>query len=152
MWSALSGQEAAILFRPRALENRFLLLRQLAKIFRRLVVIACKVHQSVDDVARNLPEIEVNLVDDSEIARIHVEFMNVQGPTDVITFDHGEIFVSTETAEAQRQSHGNSLHREVALYIVHGLMHLAGYDDRSQEAFRQMADQQESVLRRAWPA
>ncbi len=98
-----------------------------------------------------LGEIEISLIDDEEIARIHGEFMGIPDPTDVITFEHGEILVSTETAERQRVEHGSpSLEREVALYIVHGLLHLAGYDDRTPREFEKMAELQEAILARVW--
>lgn len=93
-----------------------------------------------------LEEIEVSLIDDETIAQVHVDFMNVPGATDVITFDHGEILISTETAESQSKEHGNTLEREVSLYIVHGLLHLAGYGDKTPQEFEIMRELQERVL------
>ncbi len=77
-----------------------------------------------------LEEIEINLVDDTTIARVHGEFLNDPTPTDVITFPHGEIFISLDTAQRQAAENGETYEREVALYIVHALLHLAGWDDR----------------------
>lgn len=101
-------------------------------------------------VLREIAELEVSLVDDETIARLHGEFLGDPTPTDVITFDHGEIVVSTETAIARAGEFGNTPDRELALYIVHGLLHLAGYLDKSQAEFERMRDLQEEVLAAVW--
>ena len=98
-----------------------------------------------------LEEVEVTLVSDAVIADVHLEFMNVSGATDVITFDHGEILISTETAEVQGKENGNSIERETALYLVHGLLHLAGYADKSRDEFVEMERLQAGILDRLWP-
>jgi probable rRNA maturation factor len=87
---------------------------------------------------RQLPEIEVTIVSDAVIARVHQDFMSVPGATDVITFEHGEIVTSAETAKACAGQHGHSVDEELALYIVHGFLHLNGYDDRDPAARKQM--------------
>jgi len=95
----------------------------------------------------SLPEIEITLVDDSDIARVHGDFLDDPTPTDVITFHHGEILVSTDTAARQGQEHGQDIARETALYIVHGLMHLGGWDDHEPAEAAQMARLQEQILK-----
>jgi len=55
-------------------------------------------------------------------------------------------FVSTETARRQARALGNSLARELRLYIVHGLLHLHGLDDRSEADARRMRATQEKIL------
>lgn len=84
-------------------------------------------------------EINVVFVSDSRIARIHRDFMSVDGPTDVITFQHGEIVISVETAERHANEFSTSLSRELGLYFVHGLLHLAGLDDATDLGLEQMA-------------
>ncbi len=76
-----------------------------------------------------IPEIEVAVVSDAVIARVHAEFMKVPGATDVITFAHGEIVVSADTARAQAAARGHGVVEELLLYLIHGLLHLNGYDD-----------------------
>ena len=75
------------------------------------------------------PVIEVAVVSDAVIAQVHEQFMGVPGATDVITFDHGEIVVSADTARVQAGEHGHGVTEELALYIIHGLLHLNGFDD-----------------------
>jgi len=101
---------------------------------------------------RALEEIEITLVSDAVIADVHAEFMQIDEPTDVITFDHGEILVSTDTAAVQAVENQNSLEKETATYIVHGLLHLAGYADKAPEDFDQMAKLQQSIVDRVWLA
>lgn len=102
----------------------------------------------------NPPEaVSVALLDDREIARVHGHFLNDPGPTDVITFPYGssgEILISVETAARQALEYGGSWERELALYLVHGLLHLSGYDDRDEEGRRTMEELQEAVLSAVW--
>lgn len=96
-----------------------------------------------------LAEIEITIVDDAVITRVHEEFMGDATPTDVITFHHGEILVSAETALRQGAEHGQPLDRELALYMIHGLLHLAGWDDHEPAEAAQMAEKQAGILGRA---
>src|ERR1044072_5382254 len=57
----------------------------------------------------DLPEVSIVLVSDQRIAQVHRQFMNDPTPTDVITFDHGEILISTQTAKRQARQFGTSL-------------------------------------------
>jgi probable rRNA maturation factor len=91
-------------------------------------------------------EISVAFVSDARIARTHREFMSVPGPTDVITFHHGEIVISVETAARQAKIFNSTLRRELHLYFVHGLLHLAGWDDSSEEGRQKMAATQERIV------
>jgi probable rRNA maturation factor len=102
-------------------------------------------------VARNkIPEeISVVLASDRKISVIHQQFMGIAGATDVITFQHGEIVVSVETASRQAIEYESDLLHELRLYIAHGLLHLAGYDDHSEDGFREMAKLQNELVERA---
>ena len=97
---------------------------------------------------KQIPEIEVAVVSDAVIARVHVEFMDVPGATDVITFDHGEIVVSADTARVQAAEHGHGVVGELALYIIHGLLHLNGYDDIAPRDRAKMHRVQDRIWRR----
>src|SRR5690348_4487748 len=72
---------------------------------------------------RRLREIFVWLISDRRISRLHRQFLGESGPTDVITFHDGEIFISVETARRNAREFGNSLINEIKLDIVHGLLH-----------------------------
>jgi metalloprotein, YbeY/UPF0054 family len=96
-----------------------------------------------------LPEISILIVSDRQMAALHKNFMNEPGPTDVITFQHGEIFISWEMARRNAQQFGNSFENELRLYIVHGLLHLHGFDDRDPENARKMENIQRKILSKA---
>ena len=102
--------------------------------------------QRPQSVLLELEEIEITLVDDATIAQVHGQFMDIPEPTDVITFHHGEVLISVDTALRQANEYERSLRDEVALYMIHGLLHLAGYLDKTPEDFKQMAAIQEGVL------
>lgn len=93
-----------------------------------------------------LREVFVLLVSDRRMAALHRQFLHQAGPTDVLTFDHGEIFISVQTARRNARCFGNSLGRELCLYIVHGLLHLHGFDDRDEANSAVMARTQQKIL------
>lgn len=93
-----------------------------------------------------LREISVLIVSDRKIASLHRQFMNESGPTDVITFQHGEIFVGAESARRNARRFGNAFERELRLYVVHGLLHLHGFDDRNAASARRMRVVQRKIL------
>jgi len=96
--------------------------------------------------------IVVVIIGDRQMARLHQRFSGVPGPTDVLTFHHGEIVISAETARRQARAFGSTTENELRLYILHGLLHLCGFDDasaRARAAMHQVQDQLLSdVLRR----
>jgi len=92
-------------------------------------------------------EIDVLLVSDVRISQIHRDFLAVGGATDVITFHHGEILISVETAERHAQQFSTSFLEEIELYIVHALLHLAGFDDRTARGYKRMKAVQEEIVR-----
>lgn len=106
--------------------------------------------KSADCELSRLQGIEVSLVSDEEISRVHREFLGDPSPTDVITFPHGEIFISLDTAQRQAAENAESYEREVARYLVHAFLHLAGWDDREPGDRAAMHAEQERLLEQAW--
>lgn len=102
-----------------------------------------------ESVLGQLEEIGIVLVSDQRIAALHDEFMSDPTPTDVITFRHGEIVISVETARREARRRGLRVPEEIARYVVHGLLHLAGWSDADAASAAEMRDMQEKILRRA---
>jgi probable rRNA maturation factor len=100
----------------------------------------------------HLGTVDVALVDDETSARIHRDFMEIEGATDVITFHHGEIVISAEVAWRQAAEFGEPPLRELLRYVVHGLLHLAGHEDGAQEERARMEEAQEAVIAGLWVA
>jgi len=119
-----------------------------------LIPLLNKVVQKLNDDAlilagsplSHLETVEFNLIDDSVISKIHQDFMEDSSTTDVITFQHGEIFISYDTALVESSSRKIPLKEELFRYHVHGLLHLAGYDDQSPEDYKLMHELQESLV------
>jgi probable rRNA maturation factor len=95
-----------------------------------------------------LKEIELVLVDRATMARVHGDFLGDATETDVITFPYGEILICPAVARERAPDHGLKTEEEVLLYGLHGLLHLAGYDDVTPKAARTMAGAQEKLLKR----
>jgi probable rRNA maturation factor len=81
------------------------------------------------------------------MARVHADFLGDPTETDVITFHYGEILICPAVAREQSAAHGLDVDDEVLLYGLHGLLHLAGYDDMKPAAAKEMARVQEKLLR-----
>jgi probable rRNA maturation factor len=89
-------------------------------------------------------ELSVVFLTDAALARLHGDFLGDPTPTDVITFrgdpalgTAGEICVSADAAVRQAPAAGRRS-EELARYVIHGWLHLAGYDDRTPGARRAM--------------
>jgi probable rRNA maturation factor len=94
----------------------------------------------------SLTDLSVNLVSNRRMTELHRRFLHLPGPTDVITFQHGEIFIGAETARAHARLFGNSLEDELRLYIAHGLLHLHGFDDKDSADAAEMERAQKNLV------
>jgi len=90
-------------------------------------------------------ELSIVFLTDEALASLHARFLNDPSCTDVITFDGdadvgtaGEICVSADTAERFAAEHQRDFSEELILYVVHGWLHLVGYDDLKPVKKRRM--------------
>jgi probable rRNA maturation factor len=135
----------SVLNRQRALKLDLRWLRRTA----RLALPLCQ--ELSDDkkfALRGLEEITVAIVSDTKIAQIHEEFMGIAGATDVITFEHGDIVISAETAHEYAVRYNHPIEEELLLYTIHGLLHLNGFDDQTTAAAARMKRVQSRVWRK----
>lgn len=105
-----------------------------------------------------LSELSLALVRDSEMAALHLRFLGIPGPTDVLTFpldqdDHGrdiagEVVVCVPEARRQAERNGNPVEQELLLYALHGILHLSGFDDRTPVGFRKMHRKEDEILQK----
>ncbi|MGO9586093.1 MAG: rRNA maturation RNase YbeY [Limisphaerales bacterium] len=141
-------------------------LRQLEKITRALLA----------ELELEKSEIGICMVAAPEMTRLNETFLKHKGSTDVITFDygfgvppsggkfskksaranrlkpelqtlHGEIFICVDEAVLQAHRFGTSWQSEVIRYLVHGVLHLVGFDDSSAGARRKMKREENRLLR-----
>jgi probable rRNA maturation factor len=121
----------------------------LEKFAAQAVRLCLQIHKDKSTDLIKLHEVSVVLVSDRRMALLHRQFLHEVGPTDVMTFQHGEIFISAQTARRHANRFGTSLARELSLYVVHGLLHLHGFDDRNEIDARKMEATQKRILQRA---
>jgi len=99
--------------------------------------------------------VDLVLVSDRRLAALHAQFLGDPSPTDVLAFeleDDGtgpaaEIYVSLDCAWRTARERGVAPERELALYIVHGALHLCGHDDHAVRARARMRRAERTVLR-----
>jgi probable rRNA maturation factor len=105
-----------------------------------------------------LREISLALVGDRRMSQLHRQFMNVPGPTDVLTFPlefdrlgrvtAGEVVVCVPEARRRAKTEGVPLQQELLLYALHGVLHLSGFDDRTAADYRRMHRTEDQILTR----
>jgi probable rRNA maturation factor len=111
-------------------------------------------------IGESRSELSVALVDDATIAELNGQWREKPRPTDVLSFslvegdfaDHrggllGDVVISVETAAAQAASRHRGLDDEVARLLVHGVLHLVGYDHEVEEEAVCMAAEERRVWR-----
>ena len=114
-------------------------------------------------------EVSISFVDDTAMAELNERFRGMEGPTDVLSFECdniddditaadgpscpvyelGDIIVAPDVAARQSTEFGNSFEQEVSLLIVHGLLHLCGYDHIVDEEAEVMEARERELLT-AW--
>ena len=117
------------------------------KNFARRAIDRCLSLPKRKSVLSSLARVDVLLISDRRIASLHLRFQKIAGPTDVITFQHGEIFISAQTAQRLAAEFGTSTRREIELYLLHGLLHLHGFNDKTVADRRQMNAIQDKMMR-----
>ena len=110
-------------------------------------------------------EISLAIVSDKAIAVLHEKWLGISGPTDVLSFNlsstrnaqpsshekkhkiHGEIIASAETASREAHVYSWNAEYELLYYLIHGLLHLAGYDDQNSSARISMRRKERAVMK-----
>lgn len=104
-------------------------------------------------------EIAIHFVSEEKITELHTIFFDDPTPTDCITFPIdqeedeegyrllGEVFVSPAAALSYTKESGADSYEELSLYIIHGLLHLLGYDDQSSAERKKMKDAEKRLMK-----
>lgn len=119
--------------------------------YQRIKAVACAVLEG-EEVKK--AKVTIACLTDSAIAILNQRFLQHEGPTDVISFPYhqsknnlqGELAVSTDTAYSAAADRNHSPADELLLYIVHGLLHLCGYDDLDDQSRAEMRARERHYL------
>lgn len=131
-----------------AVQNQQKSLRVDKRLFKKIV------RRILEDAKIDSADISVAVVDDPTIARVHEEFLNDDSPTDVISFVldsspgrvEGEIVASADTAIARANEYNWTPEEELLLYVIHGALHLVGYDDTTPKLRKVMRKMEEHYV------
>jgi probable rRNA maturation factor len=100
-------------------------------------------------------EISLAFVDNPTIHRLNQRYLQHDEPTDVLSFPlsepgtkrlAGELVIGAEVARDQAAARGHDVQAELALYVIHGLLHLCGHDDHTPAAVRAMRQRERHYL------
>jgi probable rRNA maturation factor len=100
-------------------------------------------------------ELSLAFVDNPTIHALNKRYLGHDEPTDVLSFPlsepgakklAGELVIGAEVARAQAAERGHDVQAELALYVIHGLLHLCGYDDKTEAAAREMRRRERHYL------
>lgn len=100
----------------------------------------------------NDSEIELKFVSEKEITRLNSVYRGKTGPTDVLSFVYeekpllGQIFICYTFTKAQAKKVGKTIEDEVALLLVHGILHIAGYDHVKIHDEAKMQETEKKIL------
>jgi probable rRNA maturation factor len=101
-------------------------------------------------------EISLAFVDNPTIHRLNQRYLRHDEPTDVLSFPlsepnakklSGELVLGVEVAAGQATERGHDVQEELTLYIIHGLLHLCGYDDHDDDERAAMRERERHYLR-----
>jgi len=111
-------------------------------------------------------EVSVVLADDAAVHALNRRYRGMDKPTDVLSFSQrepaaegppqpdlpglppvlGDVIISVDTAAHQAAEHGVTLEKELALLTVHGILHLLGYEDETEEGAERMREREREIL------
>lgn len=110
-----------------------------------------------EELGRDDFELGVSIVGEEMMTRMNEAYLRHKGSTDVITFDYrdagrpdglaGELFVCLDEASVQAPRFRATWQNELVRYIVHGILHLCGFDDKTADARKKMKREEDRLMR-----
>ena len=104
---------------------------------------------------RRIGKIEAHWLTEQQLLELNIKHLNHNYHTDIITFDYsrgnrisGELFISTEMVKSNAAEHGCSVLKETQRVVAHGILHLLGFGDKSQEEAAVMRTKENEVIAR----
>ena len=113
------------------------------------------VTQTLAIIGKSGASVNVLFSGDEKIQKLNREFMNIDAPTDVMSFPSGDdgaflgdIIISIETAKVHADELGHSLDHEIVVLLIHGILHLVGYTDYDDQSKKDMFKKTDDILDR----
>src|SRR3989338_1163451 len=93
----------------------------------------------------------ITFLTDKQIRQLNKKYLMLNRPTDVLSFNYtgqetADIVISLDTAKRNAKIYRTSYKNELILYLIHGFLHLSGYDDSRPRAKRRMFSKQETLF------
>ncbi len=111
------------------------------------------IKEVVESSGKKIGDINIIFCNDPSLLEINQQFLGHDYYTDIITFDYcegchvnGELYISVDTVDANAKEYGVTFRNEMHRVIIHGILHLLGYDDHSEEDIAQMREQEDIAL------
>ena len=118
-----------------------------------------KTEKILSDLSREESELSILFVSDKKIQKLNKEYRGIDRPTDVLSFSMeegegggvnpwllGDVIISLETAVRQAEEKGHSLEKEVLILLVHGILHLLGYDHENSPEYAEVMEKKENDI------
>ena len=112
------------------------------------------IERVIESEGKKLEEISYIFCDDDYLLDINLQYLNHDTYTDIISFDYsvgnilqGDIYISTERVMENSTEYGVSFEEEIRRVIIHGVLHLCGYKDKTEEETRIMRRKEEEKLK-----
>ncbi len=102
-----------------------------------------------EDPDRSIRELNIIFVNNQRIQELNHDFLGKDRPTDVISFnlgDIGEVYISAHVAKERAEEYGWTTEYELARYALHGTLHILGYDHEEDEDAKIMEEKEEKYL------
>lgn len=110
-------------------------------------------HKAAKEEEKYIEGIQYIFCDDAYLHKINLEFLKHDSYTDIITFDYcvgdeliSDIYISTERIEENAKIYEVSFKEELKRVMIHGLLHLCGYKDKTEDEAKQMREKENFYL------
>jgi rRNA maturation RNase YbeY len=107
----------------------------------------------IENAGKNAGDINVIITNDENLRKINVQFLEHDYYTDVITFNYnekdlinGEIYISADTVRENSKEYEVTFNSELTRVIIHGVLHLIGFDDKTDEMRSEMRGHEDHWL------
>lgn len=107
----------------------------------------------IENAGKNAGDINVIITNDENLRKINVQFLEHDYYTDVITFNYnekdlinGEIYISADTVRENSKEYEVTFNSELTRVIIHGVLHLIGFDDKTDELRSEMRGHEDHWL------